>query len=474
MNISNRTEFLRGTRVAVVGLGISNLPLIDFLLSHGAQVTGRDKKTRTELGETADFLEKKGVHLLLGETYLEELDEPILFRSPGLRPDLPQFCKAVQNGALLTSEMELFLELTPATVIGITGSDGKTTTTTLTGRMFDTECKASGRGRIYVGGNIGTPLLSLVEEMSADDYAVVELSSFQLQTLKRSPTRAAITNITPNHLNWHTGMEEYIEAKANIYRHAPNTYLVANAENDVARELAGKSGRKVCYFSSKKAFREDFDGLLRGGDAAIYLQNGVITLWDEGIEQAVLDTSEILLPGMHNVENYMTAIALTNGLVTRESIRLVAQSFRGVEHRLERVREVDGVTYYNSSIDSSPTRTAAALSALCEKPIVICGGYDKNIPFEPLAEVLCKRAKAVVLTGATANAIRQALDRCEEVQKRALPIYFEPNFAKAVALARDVATVGDTVLLSPACASFDAFKNFEERGNTFKAIVESF
>ena len=474
MKSLNLIEKLRGASVSVVGLGISNLPLIGFLLSHGAIVTARDKKTCGELGNVATDLEAKGVRLCLGDDYLKDLNESVIFRSPGLRPDLPAFSEAVRSGAILTSEMELFLELTPATVIGITGSDGKTTTTTLTGLMLEAACKKHRRGRVYVGGNIGEPLLPRVEEMTADDFAVVELSSFQLQTVQRSPVRAAVTNITPNHLNWHTGMKEYTEAKTNIYRHEPNRCLVANAENEITRTLAQQSGRQVAYFSSEKSTYAEFADLLKDGDRAIYLRDGKITQWDGAQESAILDASDILLPGKHNVENYMTAIALTEGLASAEDVREVAKTFGGVPHRLERVRTVGGVTYYNSSIDSTPTRTAAALSALRERPIVICGGYDKKVPFEPLAEVLCKRAKAVVLTGATATAIRAALDDRAEVREGILPIYTEPDFARAVTLARDVATEGDIVLLSPACASFDAFKNFEERGNTFKKIVESF
>lgn len=465
-------QALRGTRCAVVGLGISNLPLIDFLLSHGADVTARDRKTREELGSVADELEGKGVRLCLGADYLKDLSDAFIFRSPGLRPDLPEFCEAVKKGSMLTSEMELFLELTPATVIGITGSDGKTTTTTLTGLMLRTECEKRGYGRVFVGGNIGEPLLPQVEAMTADDFAVVELSSFQLQTVTRSPLRAAITNITPNHLNWHTGMEEYTAAKTNIYRHVPNSLLVANAENDLTRELARAHTGRSTYFSSNRQAAEAFSDLLREGDRAVYLADGQIMLFDGTASHAVLLAEEILLPGRHNLENYMTAIALTDGWVSPESIREVATTFGGVPHRLERVRTVGGVTYYNSSIDSSPTRTAAALSALSEKPIVICGGYDKQIPFAPLAEALGERASAVVLTGATAQKIRKAIDACERA--KVLPVYMESDFTRAVELARALAREGDTVLLSPACASFDAFKNFEERGNTFKRIVNSF
>lgn len=464
---------LCGRRVAVAGLGVSNRPLVDFLLKKGALVTGRDRAEREAFGAFADEWESRGVRLACGDGYLDGLDEEIIFRAPGIRPDHPAFLAAVAKGAILTSEMELFLELCPATVIGVTGSDGKTTSTTLTGLMLERECKKRGRGRVYVGGNIGQPLLPLVDGMTADDFAVVELSSFQLMTQKHSPHRAAITNVTPNHLDWHTDMREYVKAKTNIFRHAGNQILILNAENEVTRDLARSSSSPVTLFSSRCTSPTELGALLREGDRAYYLKDGVITHWDGECETAVLERSDILLPGMHNVENYMTALALTHGLVSRESVYEVATTFTGVAHRLERVRELDGVIYYNSSIDSSPTRTAAALSALApKKPIVICGGYDKKIPFAPLAEALARHAKAVVLTGATAGKIEDAIGALDaSIQP---PVYREADFTRAVHLARSLAKTGDVVLLSPACASFDAFKNFAERGETFCRIVSEF
>ncbi|MBQ7378029.1 MAG: UDP-N-acetylmuramoyl-L-alanine--D-glutamate ligase [Clostridia bacterium] len=472
MKTNGLLDRIQGASVGVIGLGVSNLPLIDFLLSNGANVTARDQKTRAELGETAECLAARGVHLILGAEYLRELNESLIFRSPGLRPDHPALLTAQERGAILTSEMELFLSLTPATVIGITGSDGKTTTTTLTGLMLSEQCRKSGHGKVFVGGNIGTPLLPRLFEMSAEDYAVVELSSFQLQTARRSADIAAITNLSPNHLNWHTDMEEYIEAKTNIYRHAPNRRLVTNAENAITARLARDTERPKTYFSSVKTAADAFS--LRPCDRAIYVKGGVVTLFDGDSEHPMLRVEDIRLPGRHNLENYMTAIALTDGLVEPEIITRIAREFAGVAHRLERVRTVAGVTYYNSSIDSSPSRTVAALSALRERPIVICGGKDKNTPFEPLAQALCERAKAVILTGEAASKIRAALADCERVQNGALPVLDEPNFEDAVRRARDLARAGDTVLLSPACTSFDAFKNFEERGECFRRIVCSF
>lgn len=459
---------------AVVGLGISNLPLVDFLMSKGARITARDRKGREEFQDVADALERRGIRLICGEDYLCGLDEDVIFRSPGLRPDLPAFAEAVERGAVLTSEMELFLELTPTTVFGITGSDGKTTTTTLTGKMLQAQAKRDGTHRVFVGGNIGEPLLPRVGEMSEGDLSVAELSSFQLMRVARSPRRAAVTNLSPNHLNWHTDMEEYIRAKTNICSHAPCELLVTNADNALTRELGRGFSGKVTWFSSTLSSWEDFCGLVKEGDGAVYLKRGVITFSDGERELPLLDVKRIRVPGRHNVENYMTAIALTWDLVSADVIGEVADAFRGVRHRLEWVRQVHGVAYYNSSIDSSPSRTQAALSALSQKPIVICGGCDKNLPFEPLASALCERARAVVLTGEAAPKIRAALNKEADVIDGRFPIYEAPVFADAVKLARDVAREGDTVLLSPACTSFDAFSNFEERGDAFCRIVETF
>ena len=470
MKPSEWFELIEQKNCTVIGLGVSNLPLIDFLLSHGARVTARDQKTREELGQTAKTLASKGVELLLGDVYMEDICEDIIFRSPGVHPHHPAIAAAVKRGAILTSEMELFFDLTPAKIIGITGSDGKTTTTTLTHLMLKEELSRSGDGRVFVGGNIGEPLLPHLSEMTERDVAVVELSSFQLYTMNRSPERAAVTNLSPNHLNWHCDMQDYIDAKCHIYRHEPNRIAVFNAENEITRALAEQHMGAVTCFSSKKQSIADFDGLCKDGDRAVYVRDGMIVLWNGTEEIPYFKAEDIRLPGTHNLENYMTAIALTDGLVSAETARRIALTFGGVAHRLEHVAQVDGVDYYNSSIDTSPTRTAAALSALKKKPIVICGGYDKHIPFEPLAEVLCSRAKAVVLTGATADRIFDAL--CAYDCK--LPVYRIADFEAAVHHARQIAETGDIVLLSPACASFDAFRNFAERGDAFKAIVRQF
>lgn len=462
----------RADGATVCGVGVSNLPLIDFLVGRGISVTARDRKSREDIGEElAAGLESRGVRLVFGEGYLSGICEGVIFRTPGLRPDVPELVGAQRRGAILTSEMELFFELTPATVIGITGSDGKTTTTTLTYMFLDAQLRRNGRGRAYVGGNIGEPLLPRVDEMTDDDFAVVELSSFQLMTMKRSPNRAAITNITPNHLDWHRGMDEYAAAKTNIFTHGA-ARLTVNADNSATRAIGRDAGQvEVTFFSSGGHRYEDVVPKGRGGSPAIFERDGVIVRSLGGECEELLAVSDILLPGRHNVENYMTAIANTYGIVSKDIYRDIARTFRGVEHRLELVREVDGVKYYNSSIDSSPTRTAAALSALPVKPVVICGGYDKHIPFAPLAEALCERAAGVVLTGATAGKIAEALDDCPAYSPERLPVERVGDFREAVLAARRMAEPHGIVLLSPACASFDRFRNFAERGRVFKEIV---
>lgn len=460
------TEMLSGRRCAVLGLGISNRPLCAFLLNHGAMVTVCDQKPAEEI-KGADELCARGVILSTGSDYLAPLMREtfdLVFRSPGIRPDTPEIVTAIEKGAVLTSEMELFFDLTPATVIGITGSDGKTTTTTLTSLFLEEAEKRTGR-RVFLGGNIGSPLLPRLYEMTGEDFAVVELSSFQLQTMKRSPARAVITNLSPNHLNWHVDMNEYVDAKCNIFRNAGNECVVLNRENETAwglAELTETTGTTVVPFSSDES--RTCGGVCRRG--------GVIGFLDGEGFTPVLDESEIRLPGKHNVENYEAAIAVTRGLVTKEEILAVARSFTGVKHRLEPVREKDGVIYYNSSIDSSPSRTVAALSALDRPPVVICGGRDKHVPFAPMADALCEKAVGIVLTGEAAGQIYDAILASPLYKPETIPILCVSEFDEAVRTASRMARSGEAVLLSPGCTSFDAFKNFEERGERFRAVVE--
>jgi len=465
MKLSEYKKFIKGKRASVIGLGVSNVPLIEFLHKCGAVITARDKKAADELGETKEKLEDLGVRLVCGENYLSDINDDIVFRSPGIRYDIPELKAAAERGAVISSEMELFFELCPCDIIGITGSDGKTTTTTVTSLILKKQAELDKSDRkIYLGGNIGTPLIQYVEEIKPDDICVVELSSFQLHTMKRSPHIAAITNITPNHLNWHTDMQEYIDAKTNIFAHqTKNDRVVLNYENDITRELADKAAGRVYFFSSKQT---------PPSDNGVYEENGAIYLKENGVPKKIMNTADIRLVGRHNVENYMTAIALTAGYASPEAVAAVAREFNGVEHRLEFVRLLDGVKYYNGSIDSSPTRTIAALSCFTTPMVVILGGYDKNLDYEPLCEPLFSHAHTAVLTGQNAEKIYKALDT------HGIPAGFkiikEPDFEAAVAAAKAAAKEGDTVILSPAAASFDRFKNFEERGKIYKSIVQSF
>ena len=477
---SNQTlkEYIGGRSCAILGLGVSNLPLAKLLSEWGISLTVYDKKTPEMLGEAALSLREAGVHFVSGEDCFAHPEGALIFRSPGIRPDRPGLLQAAENGGELTGEVALFLGLTPAKTFGITGSDGKTTSTTLTGLFLKAEAERQKIGTVFVGGNIGTPLLTKLDGMTEQDSAVLELSSFQLMDLTHAPTFVALTNISPNHLDWHRGMEEYIAAKRQIV--GTNTLrLVTNLENqaaaEIGREIAKEGGREVIFFTSKRSLPEEFAPDCPKGCLVLYERDGEILLYDGACEKPLLKTARIRVPGRHNIENFMTAMGLTLGLVDPAVYGAVADTFTGVEHRLEFVRELDGVTYYNSSIDSSPTRTAAALSALKGRDIVvICGGYDKKIPYEPLAESLCETVRAVVLTGATAGKIRDALDRCPAYDPSVLTVVTEEDFADAVSRARSLARPGGCVLLSPASASFDRFDNFAERGEYFKTLVRGF
>jgi UDP-N-acetylmuramoylalanine--D-glutamate ligase len=450
------SDYINGKTVSLIGAGVSNMAAVDFLLSMGARLTVRDKQ---EDAEKAAFLAAKGVNTVFGESYLAGMNEEVLFKSPGIRPDVPEIADAVERGAVLTSEMEVFLALCPCKIYAITGSDGKTTTTTLVSEILKKEYEKRGVGKVYLGGNIGTPLLPFLPEMSACDAAVVELSSFQLFAMSAHIDTAIVTNVTPNHLNWHVDMDEYIFAKAKIFENqSVCDRLVLNAENDVTRGFAKDAKGAVTFFS----FASEPEG-----DAVFLREDEVFHKCGEKLTR-VMSRSDIKIPGNHNVENYMAAVAATWGEVSLSSVLDVARNFGGVAHRIELVREHMGVKYYNSSIDTSPTRTAAALNSFKEKLIVIVGGYDKKIPLEPLVPLLTDRAKFICATGATGEKIMQLmLDSGYPCDK----IVYVKEFDGAFCAAANAAAEGDTVILSPACASFDAFKNFETRGNRFKELV---
>ena len=445
-------ERLRGKRAVVLGIGVSNRPLIRMLLEYGAEVTACDKTPREKLDEEVLALERLGARLHVGEDYLEGLEADVVFRTPGMRPDLPQIRRLTEGGAQLTSEMEAFFEVCPCTRIAVTGSDGKTTTTTLIAKILEHAGK-----KVWIGGNIGQPLLPLAKEMSPEDFAVVELSSFQLMTMTSSAEVAVVTNLAPNHLDVHKSMEEYIAAKENVYLHqSPSGKLVVNMDNAITHSFVGKAKGRVEEFSRF--------GIPENG---VYLRDG--TIYRNG--KKIMDAADIRIPGVHNIENYMAAACAVEGFASDADIDAVARSFGGVEHRIELVRELDGVRYYNDSIASSPTRTIAGLHSFDRRVILIAGGYDKHIPFDALGPEICAHVKLLILCGATADKIRAAVEGTPEYVPGQPEIVTVQSLSDAVELAHTRAQRGDIVTLSPACAAFDQFKNFMVRGESYKRMV---
>ncbi len=433
--------------ISVIGMGISNRPLIKYLVKLGAKVTAYDMRTPEKLGEIYDEFSALGVKIVTGENYLDNLTGEIIFKTPGLRFDHPALLAAKEKGSKITSEMEVFFDICPANIIAVTGSDGKTTTTTLIHKMM-TEAGYN----TYLGGNIGNPLLTEAENMKEEDWVILELSSFQLHTIKKSPKIAVITNLSPNHLDVHKDYQEYIDAKKNIMLYqGEGDRLVTNRSNAKTYEIGKEAKGSLTEFSSKE-------------DAYITLKDGKIMR--DG--KAVLDVDCIKIPGMHNVENYMAAIGAVEGLVTDDVILKVAKTFGGVEHRIELVRILDGVSYYNSSIDSSPNRSINTLNVFKDKVIMIAGGKDKGIPYDEIGPALCEKVKTLILIGKTADKIEEALIKAGGEN---VPVIRCESYPEVVNTARSIAKEGDTVLLSPASTSFDMFANFEERGNLYKKLV---
>jgi len=444
---------VNGKKIDVVGIGISNTPVITMLAKAGAVVTAYDKNEKHNLGDIATELESLGVSLVCGADYLDNLTGDIVIKTPGLRFDHPSLIKARERGAKITSEMELFFDVCPCKIIAVTGSDGKTTTTSLIFEMLMREGYTC-----HLGGNIGKPLLPRAMDIKESDIVVAELSSFQLHTMTKSPDIAVVTNLSPNHLDMHKSMDEYVDAKTNIFKHqSKDGMLIVNYDNAITNGFTANGS--IQKFSLHSV--PDCDGIYYK-DETVYLKNGTDS-------QKLLTRKDILLRGDHNVDNFMAAILAVKDLVSPNTIVSVAKSFGGVRHRIEYVATKGGVMYYNDSIGSSPTRTIATLRSFDKKVILIAGGYDKNLPFDILADEIRKRCSAVVLTGATRDKINDAL-----VQKEVtVPTHIVPDFEGAVKTAAKIAKDGDIVLLSPACASFDAFKNFEVRGDRFIEIVNS-
>ncbi len=459
MTLKEFKNEISGKKVSVIGIGVSNIPLIRMLLSFGATIFAHDKRDKEKLGEIYDEFLSLGVNFILGDDYLKLIPEDVdyIFKTPGIRFDVPEIAERIKNGAKLSSEMDLFFDLCPVPIIAVTGSDGKTTTTTLISELLKKEGYPC-----HLGGNIGTPLVDKTDKIKHLDKVVLELSSFQLHTLKKSPRIAVITNVTPNHLDWHTDLAEYETAKKNIFlNQSSNDITVLNYDNEVTKSFA-KEIKNHIFFSRK----HNLD------DGICLVENNIVLKENGNVKETILDINKIKIPGMHNVENYMAAIAATLGMVSVETIEYVAQNFGGVPHRIEFVREIDGIKYYNDSIASTPARTTAGLISFGNENIVlIAGGYDKKIPFDGFGKVINEKVKKVVLIGATSGKIEADILKSENYSN--LPIYKAKTFNEAILTAKKVAEKGDIVILSPACASFDMFKNFEERGNVFKDIVNN-
>ena len=443
-----------GKRVAICGIGTNNTPVVLQFLKAGATVFACDRRSEEELGETAETLRDAGANLCLGDAYLQSLDVDLILRTPGMKPYLPEFNAARERGITVTSEMELFFDLCEAPIYAVTGSDGKTTTTTIVAGLLD----AAGI-KTFVGGNIGRALLPFVHDIRPEDAAVVELSSFQLTQMTQSPHVAVVTNVAPNHLDWHTDMQEYIDAKRNLVAFQTSSdRAILNLDNDTSASFAEVCAAPVYRFSRQNKT-----------DKGCWLNDdGYLVMSDNGVDTAIMHTSDIRIPGVHNIENYMAAICAVWGRVQPEQIRSFARAFGGVAHRCEFVRERHGVRWYNDSIGSSPSRTIAGLKAFSQKVVLIAGGYDKHIPYDPLGPVASDTVRCAILMGATADAIEKAIRAYSD-----LPIIRVANMNEAVSAAASISVEGDIIFMSPASASFDMYKNFEVRGNHFRDLVNA-
>ena len=451
-------NYLRNRKVAIIGLGVSNLPLLDYLHNLLAKVTVFDDRNIEEIPkDIMDKITKYTFEFSLGKNNLTKLvGFDIIFRSPSCMPTKKELVEEEKRGAIITSEIEMLMEMAPCKIIGITGSDGKTTTTSLIYSII----KEAGYNT-YLGGNIGTPLFTKLEDIFPEDIIVLELSSFQLMNMTISPDIAVITNVTPNHLNIHSSYEEYIDAKKNIFKNQnENGILVINYDNDITKKCKLEANGKVVLFSSKEKL-----------DNGIIVDEDVIKECEDRLRKHIINTSDVHLRGTHNYENIAAAIGATKSLVDTEIIVKAIKGFKGVEHRLEFIREINGVKWYNDSIGTSPTRTIAGLNSFKEDIILIAGGYDKNLDYEPIAKPIVDNVKGLILIGKTATKIYEAVNKELIKQNKELDIYMCDEFAETVNTANKIAKQGQIVLFSPASASFDLFKNFAQRGERFKELV---
>ena len=451
-------EYIKYRKVAIIGLGVSNVPLLDYLYEKKANVTVFDERNIDDIPkDIMDKITSYNFTFYLGKNCLENLNGfNVIFRSPSCLPTREELQQESSRGAIVTTEIEMLMQMAPCKVIGVTGSDGKTTTTSLINAIL-----RKANYNTYLGGNIGTPLFTKLSEMKPDDIIVLELSSFQLMGMEISPNISVITNITPNHLNIHKDYNEYIEAKKNIFKYQnEDEIVVLNYDNEITRNCAKEANSKVIFFSSKEKL-----------DNGFIVDEGIIKECEDKVRKHILNTEDVILRGTHNYENIATAIAATRTLVDLDIAVEAVKEFKPVEHRLELIREIDRVKWYNDSVSSSPTRTIAGLNSFDEEIILIAGGYDKNLDYTPIAKPIVDKVKGLILLGQTSDKIFDAVKQELEDEHKDLDIYVCDSLEQTVLLAKKIAKPGQIVLFSPASASFDMFKNFADRGNKFKKLV---
>ena len=464
MNYTNQklnefNDYIRYRKVAIIGLGVSNLPLLDYLYEKKANVTVFDEREYDKIPkDIIDKITKYGFILHLGNDCLQYLKNfNVIFRSPSCLPTKPELVEEANRGALVTTEVELLMEMCPAKIIGITGSDGKTTTTSLINAILQ-----KGGYKTFLGGNIGTPLFTKLPDITPEDIVVLELSSFQLMGMQVSPQIAVITNITPNHLNIHKDYQEYIDSKKNIFRYQDeNGILVLNYDNEITKKCAEEAKGKVIFFSNKTKL-----------DNGYIVDDDVIKECDDRVRKHILNTEDVILRGNHNYQNIATAIAATSSLVDCETAVKAIKEFKPVEHRIEFIREIDGVKWYNDSASSSPSRTLSGINAFKEKIVLIAGKKKKNLDYTPLAKPIIEKVKTLILIGQTSGKIYEVVKDELEKENKNLDIYMCETLEETIPIAKKNAGKGDVVLFSPASASFDMFKNFADRGNKFKDLVK--
>ena len=451
-------EYIKNRKVAIIGLGVSNLPLIDYFHDKKSIVTVFDSREIGEIPkEIIDKVTNYAMEMSLGKSYLNKLRGfDLILRSPSCLPTVPELEEEANRGAIVTTEVELLMKMCPAEIIGVTGSDGKTTTTTLISEIL----KKAGYN-CYVGGNIGTPLFTKLNEIMPDDKVVLELSSFQLMGMEVSPNISVITNITPNHLNVHKDYEEYIEAKKNIFKYQDRDGItILNYDNEITRNCSAEVRGKVIFFSSKEKL-----------DNGYIVDDDVIKECDDKLRKHIVSAKELTIRGKHNYENICAAIAATKTLVDISTAIEVIKTFPGVEHRIEFVKEINGVKWYNDSASSTPSRTISGLNAFDEEIVLIAGGADKNLDYTPVAKPILDKVKTLILMGQTSGKIFDAVKEEEEKENKEINIYMVNNLSQAVILAKRYSAPGQVVLFSPASTSFDMFKNMYDRGHQFKDIV---